>query len=95
MITFTEIENSVTFAIRVIPRASRSEVVGEFEGSLKVRLSAPPVDGAANTEAIKLLAKEFGVARSSVSIVSGETSKSKRIRVEGGTAKRLQELAGG
>lgn len=95
MITFTENENSVTFAIRVIPRASRSEVVGEFEGSLKVRLSAPPVDGAANTEAIKLLTKEFGVARSSVSIVSGETSKSKRIRVEGGTAKRLQELAGG
>jgi len=95
LIKFTQNENTVTFAIRVIPRASRSEIVGEFEGSLKVRISAPPVDGAANAEVIKLLSKEFGVARSSVSIVSGESSKTKRIRVEGITVKRLQELAGG
>jgi uncharacterized protein (TIGR00251 family) len=95
LITFTENEKSVIFAIRVIPRASRSEIVGEFDGSLKVRISAPPVDGAANAEVIRLLAKEFGVARSSVSIVSGETSKAKCVRVEGGTAKQLQELAGG
>ena len=95
MIKFTQNENTVTFAIRVIPRASRSEIVGEFEGSLKVRISAPPFDGAANAEVIKLLSKEFVVARSSVSIVSGESSKTKRIRVEGITVKRLQELAGG
>lgn len=79
----------------MIPRASRSEIVGEHDGDLKVRISAPPVDGAANEEVVRLLAKSFGVAKSSVTIVSGETSKTKRVRIEGGTLKRLQELAAG
>lgn len=94
MITFSESENSITFALRVIPRASRSEVVGEFDGHLKVKISAPPVDGAANAEVVRLMAKSFGVGRSAVSIISGETSRSKRVRIEGGTVKRLQELTG-
>ncbi len=86
---------SITFTIRVVPRASKSEVVGEIEGSLKVRISAPPVDGAANVEVVKVLAKAFGVAKSNVSIVSGETSKTKRIRVVGATPEQLRQLAGG
>ena len=86
---------SITFTIRVVPRASKSEVVGEIEGSLKVRISAPPVDGAANVEVVKVLAKAFGVAKSNVSIVSGETSKTKRIRVVGATSEQLRQLAGG
>ena len=90
-----ETDEGVTFSVRVVPRASKSEIIGEYEGSLRVRISAPPVDGAANAEVVKLLAKAFGVARSNVSIVSGETSKTKRIRVLGGTATRLRELAGG
>lgn len=95
MIVFTESGDLITFTIRVVPRASKSEIIGEHEGSLRVRISAPPVDGAANAEVVKLLAKAFGVAKSNVSIISGETSKTKRIRVLGGTAMRLQELAGG
>lgn len=87
--------DSITFTIRVVPRASKSEVVGEIEGSLKVRISAPPVDGAANVEVVKVLAKAFGVAKSNVSIVSGETSKTKRIRVVGATPEQLRQLAGG
>jgi len=83
------------FTIRVVPRASKSEIVGEVEGSLKVRISAPPVEGAANEEVVKVLAKAFGVARSNVSIVSGETSKTKRVRVTGATPERLRQLAGG
>jgi uncharacterized protein (TIGR00251 family) len=86
---------SITFTIRVVPRASKSEVVGEIEGSLKVRISAPPVDGAANVEVVKVLAKAFCVAKSNVSIVSGETSKTKRIRVVGATPEQLRQLAGG
>jgi uncharacterized protein (TIGR00251 family) len=86
---------SLTFTIRVVPRASKSEIVGEIEGSLKVRISAPPVDGAANEEVVKVLAKAFGVAKSNVSIVSGETSKTKRVRVIGATPERLRQLAGG
>ena len=81
MIEIYEQDDSVTFDVRVIPRSSKSEVVGELDGALKVKLKAPPVDGAANDELIRLLSKEFGISRSDIEIVSGLTSKSKRIRV--------------
>ena len=69
--------------IRVVPRSSRSEIVGRLDGALKVKLAAPPVDGAANAELVKLLAKAFGTARSNVEIIAGETSKHKRVRITG------------
>ena len=69
--------------IRVIPRASKTQIVGMHDGALKVRIAAPPVDGAANAELVKLLAKAFGVSKSSIEIISGETSKTKRIRISG------------
>ena len=60
MIRFTKDDNSVLFEIRVSPRASRSEIIGEHDGALKVRIASPPADGAANAELTKLLAKTFG-----------------------------------
>jgi len=93
-IVYSEEPGSVIFNIRVVPRASKSEVVGEFDGGLKVRIAAPPVDGAANEEVVKFLAREFGRPRADVSIIAGQTSKTKRICVSGGTVKRLLELAG-
>ena len=95
MIDFTENDDSITFTVRVIPRASKSEVVGEFDGSLKVKIAAPPVDGAANEEVVKMIAKAFSRPRADVEILSGQTSRTKRLRVSGGSAKRLLELAGG
>jgi uncharacterized protein (TIGR00251 family) len=86
MIEFYENDGSVTFDVRAVPRSSKSEIVGEMNGALKVKLKAPPVDGAANDELIRLLANEFGVARSDIEIVSGHTSKTKRIRVVGITS---------
>ena len=83
------------FTIRVVPRASKSEIVGGVDGSLRVRISAPPVDGAANAEVVRLLAKALGVAKSNVSIISGEMSKTKRVRIVGSTPERLRQLAGG
>lgn len=70
----------LTISIRVIPRASRSEIVGMVDGTLKVRIAAPPVDGAANSEIIKLFSKTFGIAKSDIAIISGETSRKKRIK---------------
>ena len=81
----------VLLDIRVVPRASRSEVVGEHGGVLRVRISSPPVDGAANTEVIRLLAKTLGVSRSDVAIVSGQTSRTKQLRINGVTAATLRE----
>ncbi len=76
-----EKDGGVEFEVRVIPRASKSEVVGIHDGALKVKLTSPPVDGAANAELIKLLAKACGVSRSDIDIVGGQTSKTKRIRI--------------
>lgn len=90
-----EDKDGLTIAVRVVPRSSRSEIVGEIEGAVKVRLSSPPVDGAANAELIRLISKKLGVARSAVSIVSGETSKTKRLRVIGVSAQKLQDVLAG
>jgi len=85
-------KNFAILNVRVVPRTSRSEIVGFHDGALKIRLAAAPVDGAANAELIKLLAKKFGVAKSDVSIVSGETSRTKRIRINNLSQSRFEAL---
>jgi uncharacterized protein (TIGR00251 family) len=87
-----EESGAIEIAVRVIPRASKSEVVGEHDGALKVRISSPPVDGAANTELIKLLAKFFGVARADIDLMSGQASKTKRIRIANLSRESFDEL---
>jgi uncharacterized protein (TIGR00251 family) len=72
-------------SVRVIPRAGKSAIAGMRGDSLLVRLSAPPVDGAANAELIEVLADAFGVPKRSVEIVSGERSRKKRVRITGAT----------
>ena len=70
-------------AVRVQVRAKRDEIAGEREGVLVVRVSAPPVDGRANRALCKLIARRAGVAPSKVTIVRGEGSRDKLVRVEG------------
>ena len=69
--------------VRVMPRASKSAVSGETDGLWKVRIAAPPVDGAANTELIKLFAKALGIARSNIEIIGGAASRIKTLRISG------------
>lgn len=90
-----EKEGFVLLNIRVVPRASRSEIVGEHDGALRVRIASPPVDGAANAEVVKLLAKTLGVAKSEVEIVSGQMSKTKQIRINGVTAAEIRKILDG
>jgi uncharacterized protein (TIGR00251 family) len=73
----------VTLRVRVIPRASRDEVAGEREGVLLVRLTAPPVEGAANAGLAKLLGKTLGVPPSAVRIVIGARGRHKTVAVAG------------
>lgn len=94
MIDVIEKDGSIVFTARVIPRASRSEIGGEMDGAVKVRVSSPPVDGAANTEIVKLFAKALRVPRSAVAIVAGAASRTKRIRVDGVTAEQLRNALG-
>lgn len=79
---------------RIVPRASKSEIVGAHDGALKVRIASPPVDGAANAELIKLLAKTFHVSKSEIEITSGQTSKTKQIKIANLTAEKFLQLAG-
>ena len=89
---FVEKEGAVIFDVRVVPRASKSEIIGEHDGALKVRIASPPVDGAANMELIRVLAKKLGVSRNDIEIISGGTSKNKRIRVTNLSQSKLEEL---
>jgi hypothetical protein len=73
----------VRFKVRVQPRSSREEVAGVHGDALKVRVHAAPVEGAANAAVIEVIAAALGVPRRSVQVVSGATSRSKTVEVEG------------
>jgi uncharacterized protein len=83
----------VHVSVHVQPRATRSEIVGLHGTALKVRLQAPPVDGAANEALVTLLAERLGVARRSVRVIAGATSRSKTVEVDGTTEDAVRALA--
>ena len=87
--------DAVRFAVRVQPRASRTAIDGVHGGALRVRLHAPPVDGAANDALVALLADALGVARRAVRIVAGEHARSKIVEVAGVDVTRVTRLARG
>ena len=87
-----ELGGGVTFAVRVVPRAARNEIAGVQGDALKVRLTAPPVDGAANAALIEFLARRLKVRKSAVTIVSGGKSRSKTVRVDGVTRAHVEAM---
>jgi len=78
--------------VHVQPRASKNELVGWREGSLAIRLTAPPVEGAANRACRDFLADVLGVKRTLVELIGGEKSREKRFRVNGLTEDEVREL---
>ncbi len=83
MLRVTEKDGGVVFNARVQPRARRNEIAGIHGDALKIALTAPPVEGAANDACIAFLAKHFGLPRSQVSIVAGHASRNKIVRLQG------------
>lgn len=75
--------SGVRIRLRVQPRASRNEVAGEHGDALRVRLTAPPVDGAANEALVRFLAERLGVTRSAVRLVAGASGRSKVVEIDG------------
>lgn len=73
----------MVLAVRVTPKSARSRIVGEVDGELKIALHAPPAEGRANAELLHLLSKTFGIPKSRLAILSGETSRTKRILFQG------------
>ena len=81
----------VTFAVHVVPRASRNEIAGVEGEALRLRLTAPPVEGAANAALLAFLAEVLGVPKRDVRLVSGQTARRKVVAVAGVTAEEVQE----
>lgn len=85
-------DGSVVLTLHIQPGAKKTEFVGLHGEALKIRLAAPPVDGKANAALCAFLADFCGVPKSAVSLVSGETSRAKRVRVDGASAGALTRL---
>jgi uncharacterized protein (TIGR00251 family) len=75
-------DGDLLLSCRLQPKASCDEIVGWHGEDIKIRITAPPIDGRANAHLIKFLAKTFGVAKRDVNIISGELGRSKRVRIQ-------------
>jgi uncharacterized protein (TIGR00251 family) len=90
MLTITEKDGHLIIRVKVQPGAPRSEIVGEIEGVLKLRIAAPPVDGKANAECCKLLATLLKVSPGSVNVKTGAASRTKTITIQNVTARNAR-----
>ena len=92
MLEIQEREGTVTFLVRVQPRASKDEIAGEMGGALKVRLQAPAVEDRVNEALVEFLAQLLKTPRTAVRILSGERSRTKRIEIRGVTRQQIFAL---
>jgi uncharacterized protein len=90
MVKIEDRQGHAVFSVRVSPGAARTKIIGEHDGALKVSVNAPPEKGKANKELVDYLAEILGVKRAAVTVISGETSRQKKIAVEGFTAAALR-----
>lgn len=90
----TSKDDGVVIALHVQPRASRNQIVGVQGDELKVRLTSPPVDGAANKLCREFFAKLLGVAKSDVALIAGDKSRHKRLWVHGVAPSEVVERLG-
>jgi uncharacterized protein (TIGR00251 family) len=92
VIRYSQDGRTLTFAVRVAPRASRSEISGEHDGALRVRIAAPPVEGAANRELTRVIARAFKVPQSAVEIVAARNQIQKLFIYYGGDISTLEQV---
>ena len=95
MISIDDTADGARFAVKVHPRARGNAITGELGDALKVSLTAPPLEGKANAACIEFFANLLKVPRSSVTIASGLSSRSKLIRVAGLSAEEIRKRLGG
>ena len=91
MVPLRESATGVSFAVKVHPRARKDAITGIVGDALKLALTAPPADGKANQAVVEFFADLFAISRSSVTIASGETSRTKVIRVSGISAEQVRQ----
>jgi hypothetical protein len=83
---------TVRLSVRVQPRASRDEIAGRYRDALKIRLTAPPVEGAANEALVKFLAKTLDIPARAITILSGASARTKIVELVGVTEDRVKRL---
>lgn len=87
-----EKEGGCVLSLKVIPRSSRNQIVGVEQGYLKIKLQAPPMDGAANVALLTFLADFFKEPKRSLSIISGQQSRHKRVHIKGLKVSEVMEV---
>ncbi len=92
MSAWQESNGAVTFSVKVVPRASKNQIAGMEGDAVKIRLTAPPVEGKANAALVRFLAETLGVSRAQIEIVTGHASRHKVVRVRGVTAKQIESM---
>jgi len=85
-------KDGVVLTLHIQPGAKKTEIVGPHGEALKIRLAVPPVDGKANAALLAFLARKVGAGRTALELVSGQTSRTKRVRIEGYAADELRVL---
>jgi uncharacterized protein (TIGR00251 family) len=91
----THAEGGAAFPVRVTPRASKNEISGRHGDAIKVRLAAPPVEGAANEALVSFLAEKLGVRANQIEIIAGHASRDKIVCVVGLTPQQVEERLAG
>lgn len=89
MLNITEIPGGVRLEVKVQPRSSKNQIAGEQEGALKIKLTAPPVDGEANQALIAFLSACFKVPKKNISLLKGDSSRHKLLEIIGVEAKDI------
>ena len=89
------VPGGVTLVVQVTPRSRKNEIVGADGQALRVKLTAPPVGGAANAALCDFLARALGVRKRAVTLVAGQSSRHKVVRVEGVTKDQVRSLWAG
>ena len=92
MMPVKETETGLIIEIRVLPRSSRSEVVGIQDGALKIKLTSPPLEGKANDECVRILADQLGIRKSQIEIISGHRARKKTVALAGLKKADLEEI---
>ena len=88
----TDTKHGVILTLRIVPRSSKNEVCGELGDALKIKLQAPPVEGKANKALIEFLSDRLDIPRNSISILSGDTGRNKRILISGIKAETVARI---
>lgn len=94
MIGLREEADGVSFEVRVQPRSSKAEINGVHDGALRVRLTAPPVEGAANRQCIELFSRKMKIPKRAIRIASGASARRKRLKVLGMSMKEVKNILG-